>query len=229
MIVLVDFDATISTIDVGDEVIARLAPLSAAAISKLRAGQLTSRQVWEDSIPRVFGRDREIEALTTAVQIDPAFHSFLAFCRRESIPVAVLSDGFKFYIERILTRYGLGDLTVFCNEMDETGRLIWPNSNSACDRCGCCKPTVVRRAKDAGSHVVYVGDGTSDFYAAVYADWVFARSTLERYIKAQGSPYFPFPDFAFVQSTLADHLASFRDGSMGGRARVTTDVCAFPD
>lgn len=226
LVVLTDFDATISLVDVGDRMVEELAPLPPDALEN---GPITPRQFWELTVPRLATRQTELAALIDSVSIDPTFIDFVRFCEQEAIPIAVVSDGWRFYVEPILERYGLSHLTVYCNEMQPDGTLIWPNGNPACDRCGCCKPTIVRGTKAQGSRVVYIGDGTSDFYAAVYADWVFARSTLERHARSQGSPCFSFPDFKYVQATLAANLEAFRDGTMGAKSRVTTNVCVFAD
>lgn len=226
LVVLTDFDATISVIDVGDRMVAELAPLPPDALAN---GPITPRQFWELSVPRLPARQAELLALIDSVQIDPTFLDFVRYCEAEGIPLAIVSDGWRFYVEPILKRYGLDHLTVYCNEMLPDGTLVWPNGNPICHHCGCCKPLVVKRTKAQGSRVIYIGDGTSDFYAAVYADWIFARATLERHARSQGSPYFSFPHFAFVQETIATNLHAFRDGSMDGKSSVKTEICVFAE
>lgn len=224
--VLTDFDFTISQVDVGDLVVESLCPPAPGTRAAVQAGQAGSRAWWLDSMARV--DLAAAEALADTVAIDPHFPAFVSWCESESIPLAVVSDGFGFYIHRILTRNGLGHLPVFCNEMAAPGSLHFPHGNSACDRCGCCKAGVVRRVRSASEHVVYVGDGTSDVYASAYADWVFAKSFLARYLLQHQAPFFPFDTFRDVQTRLQGALGAFRSGEAPGRVSLTPHAhCRF--
>lgn len=224
LIVLSDFDFTISQVDVGDLVVDTLAPPSAEERQRLEAGG--SRLFWLDTIVRV--DMAEAAALADSVAIDPDFPAFAAFCRAEGIPLAVVSDGFWFYISRILAREGLGDLPVFCNEMPGQGRLEFPHGNPVCDRCACCKAAVARRVRESGARIVYVGDGTSDMYASAFADWVFAKGSLARFLTEQGTPFFPFDSFAEVFRRLAADLDGFRAGTAPGRVVLAPSLhCRF--
>ncbi|MGE5675658.1 MAG: MtnX-like HAD-IB family phosphatase [Mycobacterium leprae] len=218
LVVLTDFDFTVTQVDVGDLITESLAPPSAATRARCAAGEAGSRVYWLDSMARV--AQAEGEALADTAAIDPSFPSFAAWCQSLAIPLAVVSDGFWFYINRILGREGLTTLPVFCNEMPEPGRLQWPNANPACDHCGCCKAGVVRRVQATGARVIYCGDGSSDIFAAGYADWIFAKGTLATYLAAHDTPYFPLTSFAEVQQTLATNLAAFAAGTAPGRAQL---------
>lgn len=226
LIVLTDFDFTITQVDVGDLVVETLSPPSAATVAAVRAGEAGSRVWWLDSMANV--DLAAAEALADTVEIDPHFPAFVHWCEQESIPLAVVSDGFGFYIHRILTRHGLGHLPVFCNEMAGRGSLHFPHGNPACDRCGCCKAGVSRRLRAAGQRVVYIGDGTSDVYASAFADWVFAKGYLARYLQQAGTPYFHFDTFRDVASRLQSGLSAYRSGEAPGRITLPThDHCRF--
>ncbi|HWI51938.1 MAG TPA: HAD-IB family phosphatase [Symbiobacteriaceae bacterium] len=226
LVVLSDFDFTISQVDVGDLICDTLCPPSPETVRRVRAGETGSRSWWEDSMARA--EMAEAEALADTVGIDPAFPGFARWCRAEGIPLAVVSDGFWYYISRILGREGLGALPVFCNEMPGPGRLEYPHGNPACERCACCKAGVVRRVRESGARVVYIGDGTSDMYASPFADWVFAKDDLARFLSQKGSPFFPFGSFVDVQQRLAADLDGFRSGRAPGRVSLTpSDHCRF--
>lgn len=226
LVILTDFDYTISVVDVGDLICDTLAPYPLPLLERYARGEAGTRELWMASFARV-DRD-EAAALADQVAIDPGFHAFAAWAEREGIPLAVVSDGFTLYIDRILGREGLGHLPVFANRYVERGRLEWPNANPACDRCGCCKAGVVRRLKEAGARVVYIGDGYSDIYGASFADWVFAKSSLARYLERHGSPYFPLTGFADALAVLQQHLPRFRDGTMERRSTLRPHAqCRF--
>jgi 2-hydroxy-3-keto-5-methylthiopentenyl-1-phosphate phosphatase len=51
--------------------------------------------------------------------------------------------------------------------------------------------------------VGFVGEGTSDRYAALYADVVFAKDVLVRFCERDGVRYVPWNDFDDVRAALA--------------------------
>jgi 2-hydroxy-3-keto-5-methylthiopentenyl-1-phosphate phosphatase len=58
-----------------------------------------------------------------------------------------------------------------------------------------------------------VGDGRSDFEAAVEADQVFAHSVLAEECQRQGIPFRPFRDFGDVLSVLQEEDGDGRSGA----------------
>jgi 2,3-diketo-5-methylthio-1-phosphopentane phosphatase len=226
LVILSDFDFTISQVDVGDLLVETLSPPSPATLERIRAGQAGSREFWLDSMARV-PVDKAL-ALAGTVALDPHFGAFASWCEAQSIPLAVVSDGFGFYISQILGRNGLGHLPVFCNEMAEPGRLEFPHANPVCDLCACCKAGVARRLKEAGAHIIYIGDGTSDLYASAFVDWVFAKGFLARHLTEQGMPFYRFDSFADVAAVVQEHLEEFRDGTAPRRSSLPTHkTCRF--
>lgn len=226
LVVLTDFDFTITEVDVGDLVSFTLAPPSAETLRRFRDKEIGTRRYWLDSMARV---DQAAgEALADTVAIDPQFAAFARWCEAQQIPLAVVSDGFWFYIRRILEREGLGHLPVFCNEMVAPGQLAFPHGNPACDFCGTCKALVARQVRAAGARIVYCGDGVSDLYATGFADWVFAKGRLARHMQEKGSPYYPLESFGGVQATLSGDLEAFRQGTAPNRSTVKPDpICRF--
>ena len=90
----------------------------------------------------------------------------------------VVSDGFGFYAREVCATLGVPVLT---NDVDwTTGRLEFPHEDRccACSSCGVCKQAPIKDAKYGGRTTVLVGDGASDYKAALLADVVFAKGTL---------------------------------------------------
>lgn len=228
LVILTDFDGTITTEDIGTLIWQRLTPPSAETLHLLAVGEIGSRLAYLDSTARV--NPAEGAALALEVAIDPHFKAFAAWTEQAGVPLAVVSDGFTFYIDPVLQREGLSHLPVFANEWLAPGELAWPHANPACDWCGCCKAGVVRRVKDAGVPLIYMGDGVSDLYAASFADYLFAKGRLARYLDEQGAPYFPFDSFAQPLALLQQHLELFRRGVMQRRNSLTAHPrCRFPE
>ena len=62
----------------------------------------------------------------------------------------------------------------------------------------------MRDFKSQGHTIIYVGDGLSDITPAREAGFVIARSTLERYLKENGLPYYGFDTFADVRNHVEE-------------------------
>jgi 2-hydroxy-3-keto-5-methylthiopentenyl-1-phosphate phosphatase len=226
LVILTDFDYTISNQDVGDLLAETLAPPSAETRRRFARGEIGTRAYWLDSMARI--RQEEGERLADTVGIDPDFAGFADWCAEQRIPLAVVSDGFSFYIERVLTRHGVRPLPVFANQFVATGNLQFPHGNPACEMCGCCKAGVVRRVQAAGARVIYLGDGVSDLYAVSFADWVFAKGSLARWMTEWKAPFFPLPDWATVRQQVEAGLTAFRNGSHPGKAGLAPNPkCHF--
>ncbi len=59
-----------------------------------------------------------------------------------------------------------------------TAALTFPYGHPACFVCGTCKRERVRAHEADGRVVVFIGDGSSDRYAAHHADIVWAKDRL---------------------------------------------------
>lgn len=226
LVILTDFDETVTTADIGTLIWEQLTPPSAETLRLLEADAIGSRLAYLDSTARINPADGA--AMAQRVPIDPHFHAFESWTREVGIPLAVVSDGFTFYIDPVLRREGLSHLPVFANEWVAPGELAWPNANPACDWCGCCKAGVVRRLKESGSKVIYLGDGVSDLYAVGFADYVFAKGRLALHMANNGAPFFPLPSFAEPLFWLKAHLERFQSGTMERRNNLSAHPqCRF--
>jgi hypothetical protein len=77
-----------------------------------------------------------------------------------------------------------------------------------------CKRERVRAHQALGRVVVFVGDGTSDRYAAFHADIVLAKGALAGFCEAAGWPFRRWADFTEVTAWLA---AAVEEGSLPRR------------
>ncbi|CAN5715086.1 hypothetical protein BH23CHL8_BH23CHL8_02070 [soil metagenome] len=225
MSVLVDFDGTISLADVGDVLLSTLVPDQAevARMDQLYdEGRVGSRDLtaWDmDVLPR----DPELLlAEAQAIPLDETFGLLVAEVRGVGGALEVVSDGVGFHIHPMLERVGLGDVPVATN-VSRPGlggeAVSFPFGHPACFVCGTCKRERVRTHQAAGRAVVFVGDGTSDRYAAHHADVVFAKESLARYCVERGLPYEPWDRLADVAAWV---VAALGDG------RLPADRHAYP-
>jgi 2-hydroxy-3-keto-5-methylthiopentenyl-1-phosphate phosphatase len=214
--VLVDYDGTISERDVGDELMYRFVDDKATLAEKDREyyeGRLGSRELmlWDLS---VLPPDPEaLRAAAADVPHDAAFASFVAACRARGAYVEVVSDGFGFHVEPNLARLGLGDLPLATNETrleDGQFRMAFPFGHPRCFVCGTCKRERVRIHRAAGRAVVFVGDGTSDRFAAAHADLVYAKGQLAELCDAEGWRYETWSTFEDVRASVEGAFDSGR-------------------
>lgn len=237
---LVDFDGTISLHDVGDTLLARHAPDPAevARIDRLYdEGRVGSRELvaWDIEVlpsdPDLLLRE------ATAIPMDETFTDLVRTVRDIGGAVEIVSDGIGFHVEPMLARLGLSDLPVATNAT-EPGRggagVTFPYGHPACFVCGTCKRERVRRHQEAGRAVVFVGDGTSDRYAAHHADVVLAKASLAAWCQAEQVPYEPWRRLADVADWIASALtdgrlpadrAAYLDWAARYRANEVAFIC----
>lgn len=160
----------------------------------------------------------EVEALNDKykVRLDPGFRQFHAFCQEHGIPMTVVSIGIQPLIEEMLDRY-LGvnhKIIVRANGLtirpDGTWRILWRDSSPY----GVEKGRALReaRANDLQNpktdKILWCGDGSSDFPAALHSDIVLARqnTSLEKLCRANSIPHRSFVTFATVQEMAQEWL-----------------------
>jgi 2-hydroxy-3-keto-5-methylthiopentenyl-1-phosphate phosphatase len=185
--VLIDFDGTISLEDVGDRLLERLVE-DQLEISRqdrrYHEGRVGSRELigWcMDVLPR----DPEVlRAEAMRIGVDPGLVDLVSVVKGMGGAIEVVSDGIGFHIEPLLATLGLEQLPVATNMAtlgEGASGVNFAYGNSDCFVCGTCKRERVRRHQAAGRAVVFIGDGTSDRYAAHHADVVFAKDALARW------------------------------------------------
>jgi len=207
--VLVDFDGTACSNDVAELLLTVFgAPSWPEYDDAVDAGEIGLRDAIQaqDALLRSTG-DELIAYAVEHCPLDPTFPSFVEWLNANGIALALVSDGFGFYIRPILEAAGLGALTVFSNEQvwDADGRpggMRFVNGHEVCVGCGTCKMNAVLRYREAHGPVGFIGDGQSDRYGAIYADMTFAKGELVDHCLRDGVPFVPWNDFDDVRRSL---------------------------
>ncbi len=202
IVVLCDFDGTISKHDVTDGLLERFAsPDWEELEAAWTEGLITSRQCMAEQYALIKASEAELDAWLENVAIDETFLDFLAYCRANGIPLTIVSDGFDYYIERVLARHGITGVDVFSNHLEfQDDRIVteFPHGSDECDTCGNCKTGIFHKVKTPENTVVYIGDGWSDRCIAHESDVIFAKHKLITYCSERGLDFTPYVTFADV-------------------------------
>jgi 2-hydroxy-3-keto-5-methylthiopentenyl-1-phosphate phosphatase len=205
--VLTDFDDTAAQQNVAELLLHRFGrPGWEEVRRRFRAGELTLKDYQEIAF-----RDVEADRATMQAYVKeqanfrPYFDELYRFCRQRNIPVAVVSQGLDFYIEALLHKDGFLQVPVYSVNTSFNGDGIqyhYYHAHPGQEQKGNSKGLIVERYQQQGHHVIYIGDGRSDFEAAQRADLVFAHSVLAEECRRTGIPYRDFRDFGDVLDVL---------------------------
>jgi 2-hydroxy-3-keto-5-methylthiopentenyl-1-phosphate phosphatase len=209
---LCDFDGTVAPADVGRQFFERFASDRRAPLDDLearwRSGELGHRELSEAQSALIRCGETDALAFVSGFALDPHFAPFVRVVRSRGHEVCVVSEGFDFYIGRLLEREGLADVAAYSNRLRFDGDRVspeFPYAARSCGRCGNCKAAHVRDWRAKGYGTVLVGDGLSDRCAAREADVVIARDALLAWCASEGRAARAFSSFADV-AALAPEL-----------------------
>lgn len=170
----------------------------------LQGRRVSLREVLAAQTHFVRGSLDDADALVARrAHVDPSFVTLVRRCKRDGIPIVVLSSGIQPLIERALAREGISDVPVYANDVDPSSDGWTMRFRDESDN-GHDKAAAVRALQRDGYRVVFVGDGHSDFDAGLTADVCFAKRghALERFLQSRGATYEPFSTFAEVEAAL---------------------------
>lgn len=214
IIVVLDFDGTLTEKDIGDEVCDHFADpswkeIDAAWVRNEISLPEAQRRMW--ALARA-SREEAVAYARTVGQRRPGLGALFDAVQARGGEVWLASGGFDFYVEALLgeelTRFARRyyNSTRFADGRIEVG---FPHVDLACDRCAVCKGRVCDLARGAARRVIFVGDGSSDRCALGRADWLYAvrGSLLDRHCAERGAPATRFKSLDEVTASLDELTA----------------------
>lgn len=212
-IVFLDFDGTITRRDATDAILEAYAdPQWLRIEEEWKTGRISSRECLTAQMALVSATREEIDSLLDDIEIDDGFVLLLDACSANRVPVHIVSDGFDYCIQRILSRPSLrlearleGVQRVSSHlELEGTRwHVNFLSFGQSCSHgCATCKPATMERLNPSGSPTIFIGDGLSDKYAAARANLVFAKDSLAVYCDAQAILYTPYDNLAAIARRL---------------------------
>ena len=181
--VFLDFDNTITTSDVLDDIIQRFSINDHWTVLEKawQEEQIGTKECLEGQLRNVRVTKKELFDFLKTVEIDPYFYRLLILLNKEGIPPVVLSDNFSCIVKHILECHGIKDVKVYANTLRFHHQRLTPSfpyDNPFCPSCAHCKKIHLTGEKQEDKLIVYVGDGRSDLCPARVADVVFAKGSL---------------------------------------------------
>jgi len=215
--IFLDFDGTVTKKDVGDEIFKKFLDINVVnnIVEDLLQDRISSRECWESlckAAPPI--NKNELDEFILSQEIDPTLHPFINYCESNRIELFILSDGFDYYIEKILFREKLSHLKVFSNrlKLDDNGILFpsFPFYNADCKSTANCKRNHIIDNSSEDDYTVFVGDGNSDKDPIQYVDFIFAKGDLLKFCEKQRITFFPFRNLEDVMTKINELAARKR-------------------
>ena len=198
-VILIDFDKTISINDVGRILLEKFAKPGWKELEKKREkGEMGSKECCLRQYPFIKTRKNKILQIILKQEIDPYFKEFIKYINKKSIKLAIVSDGFDFYINKILKKYNINNIKLYSNIMKyhpDGLKLKFPYENPNCNLCACCKTMIVNKYLNNNLRVIFIGDSYGDSYAARIADVIFAKNELNKFCKENNINCIQYNDF----------------------------------
>lgn len=215
--IFIDFDGTITTKDVGEFIFNKFGnpEVVASTIELLFSQSISARECWNRLFSSIHSVNiDEFNSSIDSISVDPYLLDFVNLCNSSNIDFYVISDGFDYYINRILKREGLQNIKIFANKLvvTEKGNLIpsYPYYDQSFTNSANCKRNHIINLSSDEDYTIFIGDGNSDMHTAVYCDFIFAKNDLIKYCQKQSITYFPYKDFSDVIVKLESLLQKKR-------------------
>lgn len=182
-IIFVDFDGTITKVDTCEAMVKAYASGKTEEINRLWEQKKLTTIECATEVFKLLNTDlKGIETLMDTIEIDEYFIDFISLCKEKGYEVYILSDGYDFNINRILTRYGI-NIPFYSNKLlyDKGFQIDCPNYNSSCGKCGTCKTNLIKVLNPKEYDTIYIGDGYSDTCAVSNSNIIFAKGSLYKF------------------------------------------------
>ncbi|MDD2679332.1 MAG: MtnX-like HAD-IB family phosphatase [Candidatus Omnitrophica bacterium] len=187
-VVFFDFDNTIATCDVFDNMLPRFSQddLWVKLEKDWQKGRIGSHTCLEGQIKGISITRSALDKYLSGIKLDPYFKKIVKSLSASGIKVVVLSDNFGYILKRILGFNSIRNLKIYSNRLKfAKDKLIpyFPFRSKKCQVCAHCKTKNLLANITADSIIIYIGDGRSDICPSQYADIVFAKDQLLKYFQ----------------------------------------------
>ena len=210
-VIFFDFDNTIATCDVFDNMLLlfsrddRWIELE----KRWRSGRIGSKTCLEGQLRGMDLTKKTLDNYLPKIKLDPHFKPIYRLLAAKKVKTVILSDNFDYILQRVLAKNGIRKLKIYANKLRFPGEKIitdFPYKNKDCQVCAHCKTKNLLANSPKDSIIIYVGDGASDVCPAKYANIVFAKDSLLRHFKDSKLNCVPFHNLKDVFTYLQRNL-----------------------
>ncbi len=185
IIVLCDFDGTITHADVLEPIYSRFASCGTYFAELWHLGEIGTREEMIETFNCIHADRAQLESVLDEITIDEGVHDFLSYCKLLGFEFAIVSDGLEWYIRYILERYAIFDVEVFANQIvfnaDGSFQFEFPWFNHSNPKRALHKPAIIEHYHQTGYHTIFIGNGSSDQDAVWEAERIYAKNPLFEY------------------------------------------------
>ncbi|MFA5092749.1 MAG: MtnX-like HAD-IB family phosphatase [Candidatus Omnitrophota bacterium] len=211
-VVFFDFDNTIATCDVFDNMLLLFSKDDrwVELEKRWKSGRIGSKTCLEGQLRGMDLNVKALDAYLSKIKLDTYFKPVYQFLRVKKVKTYILSDNYDYIINRILKINKIKDLKVYANKLRfSKTKLItdYPFKNKDCQICAHCKTKNLLAKAKKDSTIVYVGDGESDACPAKHAHIIFAKDHLLRHLKESKLDYMAFNNLKDVLVYLKRKLS----------------------
>lgn len=219
-ILFLDFDGTISERDVIDGILAEFADERWLEIeAEWVTGKIGSRECLQKQFELVRATPAEMDEFLAEQRLDEGLPELLKFVQAHGITAHIVSDGFSYYIKRLLLERCAAEfpnllkrICIWANQLIPHGadewRVEFPYFEKPCaDNCATCKPAVMDLVNRNSTPSIFIGDGLSDRFAAQNADVVFAKKKLRQFCGKNNIGFVEYENLGEVARRLEDAFA----------------------
>jgi 2-hydroxy-3-keto-5-methylthiopentenyl-1-phosphate phosphatase len=208
-----DFDGTITLDDVGEKIFWKFADNEKVKqiVSDYLSDKISAKECWIKLFDALedFNK-KEFDEFILSMEVDSHFKDFTRFCSAKNINLFILSDGFDYYIDKILHKEGLTGLNIFYNNLSISEgnkiKLSFPHYDDNCFSSANCKRNHIIDNSGDDEFTVFIGDGKSDIDTAVICDFIFAKNDLLKFCEKERITFYPFKNFNDVQLKMESLL-----------------------
>ncbi len=208
-IIICDFDGTITTKDVSDQILENLATGNWKALAdRADAGEISMNECIVRQFEMLPANPEKWIRIAEQIPLRHGLKEFLEWSRKVDLPLICISAGLKPIIRHYQKKHGWS-FPIIAPEIQfiEGSVKVIPPPFS--EEYRDFKEHHVRELQKNGKKVIYIGDGGSDQNAIVHADirCVVQGSTLEQALEQKGIHFLAFKEFADLQKTLDRFLS----------------------
>ena len=201
-----DFDDTIVTGNIAKSLLDTFASKEWRFIEDLYlAGKITVEESNRREFALLNVTNQVIRAHVLEIaKLRSGFFEFVEYCTRKGLNFSIVSNGVDLYIEPVLRNHFLPAIQLHSahGKITESGISLSYLGPDGIECQDAFKLAWLRYFKSQGRRVIYVGDGDSDIVAALEADYVIARDSLEDHFRSAGLGYFGFNNFYDVRQAI---------------------------